>query len=122
MLSDLYYRNKEGHSYPDYETNKTKSTKDNIFIEYPIFKNVSGKRLTLPEKEQINPDKLVRYLNIKASINITMKDTTPTATEAYYKQFTEGDNMISAGYYESTIAITTDFNLAQLSTDFWRHG
>ena len=122
LLSDLYYRNKEGHSYSDYETNKTKSTKDDILIEYPIFKNVSGKRLTLPEKEQINPDKLVRYLNIKASINILTKDTTPTATEAYYKQFTEGNNMISAGYYESTIAITTDFNLAQLSTDFWRHG
>ena len=122
LLSDLYYRNQAGHSYPDYETNKTKSTKDNICIEYPIFKNISGKRLTLPEKEQINPDKLIRYLNIKASINIITKDTTPTATEAYYKQFTEGDNMISAGYYESTIAITTDFNLTQLSTDFWRHG
>jgi hypothetical protein len=81
----LYYRNKKGHSYSDYETNKTKSTKDNILIEYPIFKNTSGKRLTLPEKEQINPDKLVRYLNIKASINIIIKGTTPTATEAYYK-------------------------------------
>jgi hypothetical protein len=81
----LYYRNKEGRSYSDYETNKIKSTKDDILIEYPIFKNVSGKRLTLPEEEQINPDKLVRYLNIKASINIIINGITPTATEAYYK-------------------------------------
>jgi len=32
--------------------------------------NKSGKRLLLPKEMQINPDKIVRYLNIKANIFI----------------------------------------------------
>ena len=39
--------------------------------------------------------------------------------------FTNGDQnvcMIDAGYFESTVAITTSFNLQFLSTDFWKHG
>ena len=30
--------------------------------------------------------------------------------------------MINSGYFESAVAITTDFNLQFLSTDFWKHG
>ena len=30
--------------------------------------------------------------------------------------------MIDAGYFESTVAVTTSFNLSLLSTDFWKHG
>ena len=30
--------------------------------------------------------------------------------------------MIDTGYFESSIAITTDHNLSLLSTDFWKHG
>jgi hypothetical protein len=30
--------------------------------------------------------------------------------------------MIDAGYFESSIALTTNFNLQSLSTDFWKHG
>jgi hypothetical protein len=30
--------------------------------------------------------------------------------------------MIDAGYFESSVAITTNFNLQSLSTDFWKHG
>jgi hypothetical protein len=46
--------------------------------------------------------------------------------EAYYNQFVNGDNpdlcMIDAGYFESSVAITTDFNISLLSADFWKHG
>jgi hypothetical protein len=30
--------------------------------------------------------------------------------------------MVDAGYFESQVAITTDYNLSLLSTDFWKHG
>jgi hypothetical protein len=40
----------------------------------------------LPEKLQINPDKIVRYLNIKAKVSIEtiMPDGTMNAHEAYF--------------------------------------
>jgi hypothetical protein len=30
--------------------------------------------------------------------------------------------MIDAGYFESSVAITTKFNLSLLTSDFWKHG
>ncbi len=120
LLSELYYRNSAGHTYADFERYAIKPEKDKIHIELPIFKNKSGKRLMLPEEERINADKIIRYLNIKANI-IIENNNNPTATQAYYNQIIENNN-ISAGYYESSIAITTDFNLSQLSGDFWKHG
>ena len=134
LLSELYWRNKENHAYADSNGNKI-SPKDEdgngntgIHTNLPIFKDVSGKRLMLDEKDQINPDKIVRYLNIKAKVFIENKDKDkgPSAQEAYYQQFANGGNetlsMIEAGYYESSVALTTDFNLSLLSTDFWKHG
>ena len=121
LLSELYYRNKAGHSYSDINENKVAPGKENlIYTNCPIFKNKSGKRLLLPKNLQINPDKIVRYLNIKATILIKNENDL-TATEAYYDQLTNG-SMITAGYFESQIAITTSFNLSLLSTDFWKHG
>ena len=97
-----------------------------IYTDLPIFKNKSGKRVTLPKNLQINPDKIVRYLNIKAKVTIEpFNNTELSATEAYYNQFANGDHevcMIDAGYFESQVAITTSFNLSLLSTDFWKHG
>ena len=98
-----------------------------VRMGYPIFKNKAGKRLMLPKEMQINPDKLVRYLNIKAKVFIeaTSNDGTFNAQEAYYNQFTNGDQnvcMIDAGYFESSVALTNTYNLAMMSTDFWKHG
>jgi hypothetical protein len=78
----------------------------------------------LPRDLQLNPDKIVRYLNIKANIFIESNANT-TAQDAYYNQFANGSEnvcMIDAGYFESNVAITTDHNLSLLSTDFWKHG
>lgn len=136
LLSELYWRNKENHAYADYDENKIKPDieKDEngnisnvvIHTQYPIFKNTSGKRLMLDVEDQINPDKIVRYLNIKAKIFIGNENKATNAQEAYYQQFANGENetlsMIEAGYYESSVALTTDFNLSLLSTDFWKHG
>ena len=64
----------------------------------------------LDKHNQINPDKIVRYLNIKANIQIEN-------TSSYNQT-----NMIDVGYFESSVAISTDFNINLLSTDFWKHG
>ena len=96
-----------------------------IYTNLPIFKNKAGKRLMLPKELQVNPDKIVRYLNIKAKVFIEAMGQSYSAQEAYYNQFANGDQdvcMIDAGYFESTVAITTSFNLSLLSTDFWKHG
>ena len=125
LLSELYYRNSAGHSYADYEEYKLKPTGSVIHTNLPIFKNKQGKRLMLPKDLQINPDKIVRYLNIKAKIKIANPDNTPDAVTAYYQQFSNSDSnpsMIDAGYFESSVAVTTDFNLSLMSTDFWKHG
>lgn len=96
-----------------------------IYTHLPIFKNKAGKRVMLPRALQVNPDKIVRYLNIKAKVFIEFMGDSISAQEAYYNQFANGDHdvcMIDAGYFESSVAITTSFNLSLLSTDFWKHG
>ena len=91
-----------------------------IHIGYPIFKNKQGKRLMLDSNHKINPDKIIRYLNIKATLLID--NPASDARSAYYNQFVEDGGMMDAGYFESQVAVTTDFNLSLLSTDFWKHG
>ena len=79
----------------------------------------------LPKELQLNPDQIVRYLNIKANVFIESSNSISKADSAYYQQFANGEQnvcMIDAGYFESTIALTTTHNLSLLSTDFWKHG
>ena len=132
LLSEIYYRNNDGKAHADVSSNAKKPTDipDTnstyaIYVNKPIFKDKTGKRLMLDEKDQINPDKIVRYLNIKAEIAIYPKvqGANLGAQEAYYNQFVDSEGgQINAGYFESQVAITTDFNLSLLSTDFWKHG
>ena len=56
LLSELYYRNKEGHAYADTDVNKWEpNTKESLNIgelihtNAPIFKNLQGKREMLPK-------------------------------------------------------------------------
>ena len=96
-----------------------------IYTDLPVFKNKQGKRLVLPRDLQVNPDKIVRYLNIKAKVFIESEGDVINSQEAYFNQFANGDHdvcLIDAGYFESTVAITTSHNLSLLSTDFWKHG
>ena len=127
LLSELYYRNSAGISYADVDAHKQAPDNGIIRTDLPIFKNKLGKRIMLPKHLQINPDKLVRYLNIKANVTIEAlsQNGDYSSQEAYYNQFTNGGEnicMIDAGYFESSVAITTEFNLSMLSTDFWKHG
>ena len=125
LYSELYYRNSRKVSYADSDIYRVAPGDPDYTPDLPIFKNKAGKRLMLPRELQINPDKIVRYLNIKANVFIDSDNSDLNATESYYNQFANGDHttsMIDAGYFESSVAITTDFNLQFLSTDFWKHG
>lgn len=124
LMSELYYRNKEGHSYADQDINKIKIT-DFSNLKLPIFKDITGKRVPLPREEMINPDKIVTLLNIKAQISIIDEHNTATLGEAYYNQkagYQTGSSLINAGYYESVVAVIPKWNMQFLFTDFWKHG
>jgi len=106
----MYYRNKAGHAYSDYDTEKVApgsySTTDKdgnvtnydetIHTNLPIYKNIAGKREVLPEKQQINSDKIVRLLNIKAIIDIETPNKA-NATDAFYNY--------KAGYSSNTTLV-----------------
>ena len=118
LLSEMYCRNTAGHAYADNVSNKYEASDvTDIRTDLPVFKNIAGKRVMLDNP--INPDKIVRYLNIKANVYIVDNETPNNSVDAYYNQITNG---ISAGYFESQVAITTTHNLSLLSTDFWKHG
>ena len=130
LLSELYYRNKAKHVYADYDTNKIKlgDTVDDQtleiqdMLEYPIFKDITGKRPTLPREEMLNADKIVTLLNIKATISIVDDYNASKLSDAYYNMkagFQSGTSLIDGGYYESVVGIAPRWNLQFLSTDFW---
>lgn len=130
LKAEMYYRNKEGHSYADFDTNRIKvgdvidgkvSTVTDM-ESYPIFKNVAGKRPTLDRTDMVNADKLVTLLNIRATIKLdTGKDT---IDNMYYSDLNAkyGTSLIDAGYYESVVAVTPKWNLQFMTSDFWKHG
>lgn len=133
LLSELYYRNKAKHVYADYDTNKIKlgDTVDDKtleiqdMLEYPIFKDITGKRPTLPREKMLNADKIVTLLNIKATISIVDDYNASKLSDTYYNMkagFQSGTSLIDSGYYESVVGITPRWNLQFLSTDFWKHG
>ena len=147
LLSELYYRNKEGNKHSDDEANKiavgdtiTKKViidgkeeqvqkvitlQEIVENNYPIFKDKTGKRPTLPRDKMINPDKIVQLLNIKAKINIRDDANESKLSDDYYNikaGYESGTSLIDAGYYESTVAVIPRWNMQFLSTDFWKHG
>lgn len=102
LMTELYYRNISKTSSADYDTNKRAvNPVDSLINGYPIFKNINGKREYLPEKNQINADRIVTQLNIKATIEL---------------------GSTNIGTCESAIAVAPKWNLQFLSTDFWKHG
>lgn len=97
-----------------------------VWYDLPIFKDITGKRPMLPKEEQVNPDKLVTLLNIRANISIVDVDNSKVSlSDTYYNMkasYEYGTTLINAGQYESVVAITPKWNLQFLSTDFWKHG
>lgn len=102
------------------------NTNRKVWYEFPIFKDITGKRPMLPKNEQVNPDKLVTLLNIKATISIVDADNRNVSlSNDYYNMkasYAAGTSLVNIGQYESVVAITPKWNLQFLSTDFWKHG
>ena len=163
-LSELYYRNKAGHTYNDYDDYKVtakeidpehcKLTKEinsehgklvedieitlnNYFDEVknlPIFHSRDGGRPNLANP--INKRNLIQLLNVKATIyakysgSTTDEDGRNSTSLFDYLKSKEGGNKasltsegwINAGEYESSIAVSSKWNLQFLSSDFWKHG
>ena len=88
---------------------------------YSILKDDRGRRKNLDRDDQVNPDKLVTLLNIKANIDIVDPGEIPDLQEALTTGFTNG-TIVDAGYYESVVAVMPQYNMQFLSTDFWKHG
>ena len=117
LLSELYYRNSAGNAYSDDESHRVTPT-DASQSNLPIFKNLQGKREMLPREQQINADTIVKLLNIKATIEVTLPNQGQNLQDYYYNK--------QASYqfatYESTVAIIPQRNMQFLTTDFWKHG
>ena len=93
--------------------------------DLPIFKDINGRRLMLPREEQLNPDKIVTLLNIKANISILDSNNINNLSDSYYNlksSYSNNTAMVNAAQYESVIAITTKWNMQFLTSDFWKHG
>ena len=93
--------------------------------DLPIFKDITGRRPMLPRNEQLNPDKLVTLLNIRANVNILDTFNNASLSDTYYNMkasYNSNSGLISAAQYESVIAITTKWNMQFLTSDFWKHG
>ena len=104
----------------------TSNSDRKVWYDLPIFKDITGKRPMLPKNEQVNPDKLVTLLNIKATISISdLDNANKTLGNTYYDnkaKYAKDSTLVNQGYYESTVAIAPKWNLQFLSTDFWKHG
>lgn len=104
---------------------KPTSGSKKVYLDLPIFKDITGKRPNLPREDMINPDKIVTLLNIKATISIIDSNNSTKLSDTYYNMkagYQSGTSLVDAGYYESVVAITPRWNLQFLSTDFWKHG
>lgn len=77
-----------------------------------------GRRIEL--KNKINSDKIVIFLNIKASY--TFKNSTEASLDQYYTSGISNQVYVDGTYYESTVAVIPKYNMQFLTTDFWKHG
>lgn len=131
LCSEFYVRGvKEGGEYVQKITNPNNSSQRKEWIEkciknneYTICKDDQGRRIVLESEPdyRVNPSKIVQMLNIKANIYVTYNGETPSLAEVYTSGFKNGTK-VDAGYYQSSIAVITEYNKQFLSTDFWKHG
>ena len=120
LMSELYYRNIEGHRYADADANKcigtTMQRKD--LEQLPPFKDLRGRRLMLPKEERVREDQIVSMLAIKAEIEVIDDEENALYSDNYY----DGKVVYRVASYESMVAITTKWNMQFLTSDFWKHG
>lgn len=131
LCSEFYVRGiKQKEKYIQKITNPNVSSQRDEWVEkciksneYTICKDEQGRRIVLDSEPdcRVNPSKIVQMLNIKANILVTYKGQTPSLAESYTNGFNNGVK-VDAGYYQSSVAVITEYNRQFLSTDFWKHG
>lgn len=101
LASELYYRNKLGHEYPDWTDNRMlpartsssitpdpekepSSFSDAIARNLPVFKDRKGQRQMLPRDKMINPQRVVSLLNVRAKIYGCYLGMDKTVQEFWY--------------------------------------
>ena len=123
LYSELYYRNSAGNSYSDVDTNKTLIIEevdgvkclDSSQIDLPIFKDKSGKRLMIEDRDKmLNPDKIVTLLNIKSSIKLFSSNESNSINDIFnniQSGYDANTSLIDIGQYSSTVAIIPKWNM-----------
>lgn len=83
-----------------------------------------GRRIWLDKDSQVNPDRMVIQLNIKAQIviEITKEDGSSVSLEEAYQSGYVNKSVADATYYESSVTLVPKYNMQFLTTDFWKHG
>lgn len=105
------------------ERDKIYPSDDNYSLDLSIYKDDKGRRVWLQKDNQINNNKVVIYLNIKAHIETYIdKETGEISLKDAYASGYVNKESVDSGYYESTIALIPQYNIQFLTTDFWKHG
>lgn len=89
---------------------------------WSIAKDENGRRIFLDDELQINPDKIVIYLNIKANVKVGYNTEEATDLEEALVTGEVNQTEVDAGYYQSVVTLITKYNMQFLTTDFWKHG
>lgn len=100
-----------------------KTQKELYSTDLKVYKNERGIRVYLDRENQINPDKIVRLLNIRAKIKVSYDN--PNGDIALGEIYAAGYNnktFVDQSYYESVVAVIPKYNMQFLTTDFWKHG
>lgn len=120
LCSEFYERKIEGEEVISDTQHDIDRWKSEIVLKSngSISKDERGRRVWLKHDNQINSTTPVYLLNIRCHIEVVHKDEIPTLAESYNNNLVAVD----AGYYESVVAVTTNYNKQFLTTDFWRHG
>ena len=85
-----------------------------------IRKDDRGRRLNL--SYPYNRERIVILLNIRAHVTAYIKDAESLTYEDDVISGFNNTMAVDKGYYESTVALITQYNMQFLTTDFWKHG
>lgn len=89
---------------------------------WDIAKDDNGRRIYLDKELQINPDKIVIYLNLRANVSVGYNTEEATKLEDALVSGEVNRTTVDAGYYQSVTTLITQYNMQFLTTDFWKHG
>lgn len=128
-----HYFTKEDAQNPDNYDTSTKTWTESYLKDWKemiqnescywsIAKDENGRRIFLDKELQINPDKIVIYLNIKANVSVGYNTDFATDLEDALVSGEVNRTTVDAGYYQSVVTLITKYNMQFLTTDFWKHG